>query len=299
MLAPIVLFVYNRLEHTIKTVEALQKNHLANESELFIFSDGPKDEASNKKVEEVRAYVKTISGFKKVQIFEKDKNWGLANSIIDGVTKIVNEYGRVIVLEDDLVTSPNFIAYMNEVLSLYAENDKVSSVCAFTPEIKIEKRYNNDTFFSNRASSWGWATWKNDWERVDWNIGSYKFLLKKKEFVQRAGDDLYYLLKLLLKGTIDSWATRWFLYHVINGKHSIYPSKSLVFNCGIDGSGVHCGKSNKFDVELDESFMPLKYPEIITDDNIMNRLMMNYHRYKMKDKIRRFIKELIGYRVKK
>ena len=103
ILAPIVLFTYNRPWHTRQTIEALQKNHLASESVIFIFSDGPKTKEDEPKVEEVRKFLKTIQGFKQIEIIEREKNWGLAKNIIDGVTKVVNEYGKVIVLEDDII----------------------------------------------------------------------------------------------------------------------------------------------------------------------------------------------------
>ncbi len=127
-LAPIVLFTYNRLQHTKQTVEALQRNELAKESYLFVFSDGAKKDFDAQKVEEVRKYLKTINGFKNVTVIEREKNWGLANNIIDGVTQIVNEYGKIIVLEDDLVTSPGFLKYMNEALDMYADEERVASI---------------------------------------------------------------------------------------------------------------------------------------------------------------------------
>ena len=125
---PIILFVYNRPWHTRQTVKALQKNELAGRSDLFIFSDGPKDEQTEKAVQKVREYIHTIDGFQTVTIREREENWGLANSIIDGVTQIVNEYGRVIVLEDDLMTSPFFLRYMNDALNLYECEEKVISI---------------------------------------------------------------------------------------------------------------------------------------------------------------------------
>src|SRR5689334_19947926 len=115
-LAPITLFVYNRPEHTRRTVEALLKNELAAESDLFIFSDAPKKPESDESVRMVRDYIHAITGFKSVTIIERDRNWGLADSIIDGVTSVVNQYGRIIVLEDDLVVSAHFLEYMNTAL---------------------------------------------------------------------------------------------------------------------------------------------------------------------------------------
>ena len=129
--APIVLFVYNRPWHTQQTVEALQKNKLASESELFIYSDDAKNDDARVSVDEVRKYIDNITGFKKITVIKRDKNWGLASSIIDGVTKIVNKYGRIIVLEDDLVTSPYFLKFMNDSLEVYEKRNDVFSVTGF------------------------------------------------------------------------------------------------------------------------------------------------------------------------
>src|SRR3989339_698479 len=131
MLSPIVLFVYNRLEHTRKTIEALQKNELAKDSELFLYSDGPKNEENIKKVNEVRKYINSIDGFKKVKIVEREINFGLARSIIAGVTDIVNKYGKIIVLEDDIVTSPYFLTFMNDALCLYENEEKVMHISGY------------------------------------------------------------------------------------------------------------------------------------------------------------------------
>ena len=156
-LSPIVLFVYNRPWHTKQTVEALQKNELAKESELFIYSDEAKNKDVRKSVDEVREYIGKIDGFKKVTIIKREKNWGLANSIIDGVTKTVNEYGKIIVLEDDLITSPYFLKFMNEALEFYKEEQKVWHISGWSYPINTNNI--DDVFFLRVMNCWGWATW--------------------------------------------------------------------------------------------------------------------------------------------
>ena len=166
-LAPIVLFVYNRPWHTKQTVEALQKNELSSESELFIYSDASKNKEAEEKVQEVREYIRTIDGFKKVTIIEREKNWGLANSIIDGVTKVVNEYGKIIVLEDDLVTSPYFLKFMNESLEFYKNEKKVWHISGWNYPIFKEQKCG--TFLWKKMNCWGWSTWKDRWQYFEKN----------------------------------------------------------------------------------------------------------------------------------
>jgi GT2 family glycosyltransferase len=165
-LAPIVLFVYNRPWHTRKTIEALKRNVLTKESNLFIFSDGPQDDDNGDKlkVAAVRDYIDNIDGFNKVEIIKRNENFGLAKSITNGVTDIVNKFGRIIVLEDDLVTSPYFLTYMNEALELYKNNEKVISIHGYTYPTKKELP---ETFFIKGADCWGWATWKRGWDKFN------------------------------------------------------------------------------------------------------------------------------------
>ncbi|HZX59544.1 MAG TPA: glycosyltransferase, partial [Mucilaginibacter sp.] len=167
-LAPIALFVYNRPEHTRRTLAYLQKNLLADESRLFIFSDGPKNEADKAKVEEVRQLVKEATGFKSVKVFEKDENLGLANSIISGVTKLVNEYDKVIVFEDDLLSSPYTLQYFNEALTRYVNDIEVMHIGAYMYDLPDKKL--PEAFFYRAATSWGWATWARAWKYFEPDI---------------------------------------------------------------------------------------------------------------------------------
>ena len=210
-LAPIVLFVYNRPEHTRKTIEALQENELAKESELFIYSDAAKNEDTNSKVDLVREYIKKIDGFINVTIIEREKNWGLANSIIDGVTKIINEYGKIIVLEDDLVTSPYFLKFMNEALEFYEGEKNIFSITGFSfPQkfMKFKSTDKDDIYFNIRPMSWSWATWENRWKGIDWDLKNFNaFILDKdkRNKFNTGGTDLTGMLLSQKSGKIDSW----------------------------------------------------------------------------------------------
>ena len=251
--APIVLFVYNRPWHTQQTVEALQKNKLASESELFIYSDDAKNDDARVSVDEVRKYIDNITGFKKITVIKRDKNWGLANSIIDGVTKIVNEYGRIIVLEDDLVTSPYFLKFMNEGLTMYENEDKVASIHGYI--YPIDNLPN--TFFIKGADCWGWATWKRAWDIFESNGEKILDELKSRGLEKGADFNNSYgltqMLKDQIKGKNNSWAVRWYMSAFLKDMLTLYPGKSYVQNIGNDDSGTHCGVSDIFRVELSTS----------------------------------------------
>ena len=245
-LAPIVLFVYNRLDHTKQTLEALQKNHLAKESEVFIYSDAAKNPDIKQAVDEVREYLKTIDGFKQVSIVEREQNWGLAKSIIDGVTTVVNEYGKIIVLEDDLLTSPYFLMFMNEALNFYKENHTILSISGFSPNKKFMNfphNYTNDIYIHIRPMSWGWGTWKERWNTVDWKVEQYKsFIVNPFKIIQfnKGGTDLSNMLKVQMAGKIDSWYIRWAFHAYTMKQNTIYPVESFVENIGYDNTGMHC-----------------------------------------------------------
>lgn len=243
-LSPIVMFVYNRPWHTQKTIEALQNNELASESELFIYSDNAKNKNNNNLVLKVRKYIKNIEGFKSVTIIERKKNFGLADSIIDGVTKIVKDYGRVIVLEDDLVTSPFFLKYMNNALITYKNEPNVMQISGHMFNVNFsDDKY--DALFLPYTSSWGWATWKEKWDFFDTTSKAYEQI--KNDPIQISSFDLnnsypyFKLLELQIAGKIDSWAIRWYSNVFIRKGLTLFPLKTLVKNIGFDGSGTHCG----------------------------------------------------------
>lgn len=269
-LAPIVLFTYNRLWHTQQTVEALKKNDLANQSKLFIYSDGPKNDADKKGVQEVRKYIKNINGFRRLIIVEREKNWGLADNIIDGITDIVNKYGKIIVLEDDLVASPYFLSFMNKGLDLYNDEDKVISIHGYIYPVRANLP---ETFFLKGADCWGWATWKRGWDQFEQD--GQKLLLKlKKRKLEKAFDinGSYSYTKMLedqIKGKINSWAIRWYASAFLNDKLTLYPGKSLVNNIGNDSSGVHCGTTDSLDTYL--SNKPIIINRIPLEECVMAR----------------------------
>ena len=263
-LAPIVLFVYNRPWHTQHTVESLQKNILADESELFIFSDGPKNEIDKLKVNEVRNYVHRLGGFKKISIEESKENKGLAESVINGVTKIINQYGKVIVLEDDLVSAPGFLKFMNKALEFYKKNQFIFSISGYSFPLKSLNNYTEDIYILNRPSTWGWGTWNNRWEKVDWNIEDYqKFINDEIAQVKfnEGGEDLTSMLKFQMKGYIDSWGVRWAYAHYKNHAYCLYSKNALLNNIGLDNSGRHSPRTKKFNVKIEKLNHEISLPE--------------------------------------
>jgi len=242
--SPIVIFVYNRPWHTRKAIEALQLNSQANESDLFIFSDAAKTLSENGKVNEVREYIKGVLGFKSITIIEREVNLGLAESIISGVTEIVNKYGRIIVLEDDIVTSVGFLKYMNNALSLYEYENSVGCIHAWNYNMNSTD-YDETTFFLRGADCWGWATWKRAWDEF---VPDGKRLLKiiennklEFDFNRRNTHQFVEMLSNQIQGINNSWAIRWHASLFIKNMYCLQPTNPIVKNIGLDNSGVHCG----------------------------------------------------------
>ncbi|PCI27948.1 MAG: sugar transferase [SAR324 cluster bacterium] len=278
--APIVLFVYNRLWHTQQTLEALKKNELAEASELYIYSDEAKNEDARKSVNEVREYLKTVTGFKKVTIIKREKNWGLADSIIDGVTKIVNEYGKIIVLEDDLVTSPYFLKFMNKALEFYKDEDKVWHISGYTPPLENI----NENFFIKPTSCWGWATWDTKWAFFKKDTNGFLKLFdnkKQKDFNVNNSYDYYSHIVFNHQKKINTWAIFWYASVYFNNGLSLHPKKSFVQNIGHDNSGTHCGSSCAFDVELSKEFENKFSNNIFIDNITLSKLEKYYRSFKV------------------
>ncbi|MDB1941837.1 glycosyltransferase [Clostridium tertium] len=279
-LAPVVMFVYNRVDHTKKTIEALTRNKLANESILYIFSDGSKNNDDINEVKIVRNYIRKLNyGFKKIIIIESDYNKGLAKSVIDGVTRIINEHKKVIVLEDDIITSENFLEYMNDGLKYYEDNHRIWSISGYNLPIKIPIDYKNDIYFGYRACSWGWATWKDRWEKNDWDVSDYTEFMNDKKKIKvfnRGGNDMSNMLDRQMKNEINSWAIRWCYSQYKNDSYCVYPVISKVKNIGNDGSGTNCDKNNLFDTVIDSSTRKTEFLDTVIENE---EILKNFRKY--------------------
>ena len=258
VLAPIVVFTYNRPEHTLRTLNALLINPLANESDIIIYSDSARTANHNKAVDEVRSYLSELTGFRSIKVIHRDKNFGLAESIIQGVTEVLQQSEKVIVLEDDMVVSPYFLEYMNEALEQFVDDDRVISVHGYVYPVDIELP---EAFFLPGADCWGWATWRRGWALFN-SDGQYLLdeLVRRhliQEFDYNGAYPFLNMLKDQIKGANDSWAIRWHASAFLAGKLTLYPGRSLVHNIGNDSSGTHCGDSDSMDAKLSETKIDL------------------------------------------
>lgn len=245
-LAPIILFTYNRVEHTRITIDALKRNKLASFSELYIFSDAPKNAPANNKVQAVRNLLHKISGFKKVEIIEQTSHLGLATSIITGVSKIIKDYGKVIVLEDDIETGEHFLEYMNQALNLYSYEKKVWHIAGWRDP--VENASDDSSFFYPTMDCWGWATWKDRWEHFEKNPQKLKKIFTQKMIkkfnIEGADPWMFLQIDKNISGEIDTWAIFWYATIFLNNGLCLAPTKSLVRNIGFDNSGENCGNND-------------------------------------------------------
>ncbi|CAB5084804.1 sugar transferase [Olavius algarvensis associated proteobacterium Delta 3] len=255
--APIALFVYSRLGHARETVHALKNNQLASESDLIVFSDGPRSDRDVESVKQVRQYILGINGFKSVSVVLRDQNLGLSRSLISGVSQVLETYDRTIVLEDDIITSPFFLQYMNDGLNYYVDDERVISIHGYVLPVKYTLP---ETFFLIGTDCWGWGTWRRGWALFN-SDGRYLLneLIKRKLVRQFDLDGAYpytRMLKRQINGKNDSWAIRWYASAFLENKLTLYPGRSMIQNIGTDASGTHCGINRDYDTSI--SSEPIK-----------------------------------------
>ena len=246
-LAPIALFVYNRPDHLTRVAEALARNREASTSRLFVYSDAPKNTAAEEKVAAVRTAARSIAGFQSVDVVEQSVNQGVARSVMQGVGRLTERFGKVIVLEDDLLPSPYFLGYLNSALDRYESDERVISVHAYTYPVHAQLP---ETFFLRGADCWGWATWKRGWDLFDPDAQKLLEELQRHRLTRAFDFDGNYpyteMLQDCIEGRNDSWAIRWYASAFLQGKLTLYPGCSQIQNIGVDGSGRHLGKTSFF-----------------------------------------------------
>lgn len=253
--APVIIFAFNRLEHLKVTIECLKNNIHALSTDLIIFSDKEKKVSDNIKVKMVRSFLKSISGFKSITVVFRNTNYGLAKNIIEGVTEVINIHGKVIVLEDDLLTSKNFISYMNKTLDFYEEDNQIFSISGYTGKLKSLENLKEDVYLSYRPSSWGWATWKDQWDSIDWDVKDFDEFINDRQAVKkfnRGGIDMTRMLKHCMQGKNHSWAIRWSYSMSKQDKYCVYPKVSKVQNIGFGNDATNCTGVDIYQTNLDD-----------------------------------------------
>lgn len=260
-LAPIALFTYNRPRHTRQTIEALAANTLASRSDLIVYSDGPKNDSHAAAVNDVRNYLRNVTGFRSVRLIFREKNMGLANSIIAGVTDLVNEFSRVIVLEDDMVTSPQFLTFLNDGLRLYADTPEVACIHGYRYPIGTV----DAPFFIRGADCWGWGTWKRAWDEFNPDAAALLLQLESRGLIADFNHNNSFPYDKMLRdqrvGKVDSWAIRWKASAFLKGRFTLYPHESLLRNIGNDDSGTHSQTTSSFDVEVARDYVPIAWQQ--------------------------------------
>lgn len=278
---PVVLFVYRRPNHTQRTLEALSRCSGAAETDLFIYSDGPKAESDRPKVDEVRSVCQNAAGFGSVSIHEAPSNQGLASSVISGVTEVLGRFGACIVVEDDLTVSPRFLDFLAGALERYQSEPLVFSLSGYAPPPgRVPVDVETGVWFAPRPSSWGWAIWKDRWDQIDWQVRDADRLqtdsLLRKAF-DRGGRDLSYFLRLQLRGELDSWAVRMAWTQARLGGLTAYPARSFVANEGLDGSGTHSVPQADQRIELTDAVLPTLWPApVMASEAVLRRFRRHY-----------------------
>ena len=301
MNAPVVLFVYNRLDHTMNVIDSLAKNFLAKETNLYVFSDAAKTENGLEKVNAVREYIRRTDwkgNFSNVTIIEAEQNKGLAKSIIGGVTRILEKYGKVIVVEDDLILSPYFLQYMNGALDYYKDAEEVWSISGYSFPMRSLQRYPHDVFYSYRGCSWGWATWLDRWVKTDWEVKDYPKLMEDKAWQKRfnrGGADLTGMLGMQMEGKINSWAIRWVFAQSNLEMYTVYPKNSYILNDGGEGSGTHVGATSEYNTEIKDGAPECQFERLKIEPKIAKEFWYKYSDT-LDKKIKRNLKKIFGKR---
>lgn len=276
--APVALFTFNRPRHTRRTLECLLANHGSEQTDLFVFCDGPRSAADASAVAEVREYLHSIRGFRRTTITEREANCGLANSIIGGVTEIVSTHGRVIVVEDDMVTSPHFLRYMNDALERYEREERVMHVSGYM--FPIEHENLGQAFFLKVMLCWGWGTWARAWNCYTRDADSIdrQFTAEmKREFNLGGSNDFWGQLQANRGGTIDTWAVFWYASIFLRNGLCLNPAVSLVHNIGHDGTGIHCGDAGEIDEKLNDRPVT-EWPSSVIEDRVGSARLAQYFR---------------------
>lgn len=292
--APICVFGYNRPDHLLKCLDSLAACKEAKDSDLFVFCDGPKNTGMQDRcsaVAQIAVEEKEKGRFKNVEVKISEKNNGLAKSIITGVTNVIEKYGKVIVIEDDLVVSNYYLKYMNESLLYYSDDARIWSVTGYTYPLKALENYDYDVYLSYRICSYGWGTWIDRWEKVDWEVKDFPDIarsLKKIRAFNRGGNDMFRTLKKCVVKGMDVWAIKFSYAQYKNEMYTVYPKKTLIESNGYDGSGTNSQSTREYNkLKIDNSFSEYDFSGVQIDKKVAKEFERLY---------RISIKEWLKYR---
>ncbi|EPG75805.1 glycosyltransferase, group 2 family [Leptospira fainei serovar Hurstbridge str. BUT 6] len=298
--APIALFAYRRVAHTRRTIEALLQNPDAKDSHLILFCDGPKGDDDLESVVALRNFANTVSGFKSVKTIFREHNLGLAKSILTGVTEVLENYNSIIVLEDDIVTHPQFLEYMNFYLTTFENDERVGCIHGYVyPVLGLP-----EFFFLKGADCWGWASWKRVWKKFNQD-GSE--LLQQLQVKKLESDFDFFnsfpytqMLRDQIAGRNDSWAIRWYADCFLKGLLCLYPGRSLVQNIGLDLSGTHSGLDPSLSPEFSIDKMKFDDRLPITESIMAKKKISRFFRMKQTSvaKIKRLLRRIVSYILK-
>ena len=298
MNAPVLLFAYKRPVELLATLKALQANYLASQSDLYIFVDAPKRPEDEPKVAQVREIMDGASGFRTIHRDYAESNIGCADSIIRGISQVLATHSSVIVVEDDIVTTPNFLDFMNQCLDQYADNRRVYSAAGYTMPFPRPSEYESDAYFIPRHSPWGWATWADRWQSVDWAMTDYPAFEKdkrqQKAFMQ-GGSDLVGMLRDQMEGRADAWDIRFCYNRFKENGLTVYPTVSKVQNIGFSSDATHTDIYNRYKTTLDEGTQRVfDLPVTIRTTDYYHRKTLQ--RYSIPTRIYNRLKTLAGVR---
>lgn len=275
-LAPITIFAYRRVDLLHRVIESLLDNIYARESDIFFYLDGSRGEHDREEVDRVREYVRSIEGFNKVTVIERNRNYGLARNIIEGVTDIVNEYGKIIVLEDDILTCRYFLKYMNDALDLYENENTVMEISGYAFPHGNESV--PETAFIHFADCWGWATWRRAWNCFEKDPEGLINSFSKDDIFKFNFDGCFPFWNQVMSnasGQLDTWAVFWQASVYKKNGLMLYPTKSLIKNIGLDGSGENCGVASGYNSELVDKPIEV-FPTEIEENAFVRKLIGNY-----------------------
>ena len=286
-IAPIVLFVYNRPFHTERVIQALQKNFLASESDLYVFADGAKENESPDsvtRIHEVRKLINKIHGFNSVTVYESKINQGLSVSITAGINRVLENHDRIIVFEDDIIAHPNFLSFCNQALDIYEADENVFAISGYSFPLKGKL---SSTYFLRTGAVWGWGTWKRSWKYFTMDSGRLLLEIestgRKSEFDFNDNYPFYELLKKHHEGKVSSWDVCWYATIFLKNGLTLYPGKSLTENIGMDGTGTHYSKSQSNGntgknrrATWTEEKSAIQFTHNIQVDPIAQKKLMNY-----------------------